>query len=80
MGKYEPLQVYLMESGLESISLSFMEIEAILGCALPDSAYEHRQWWGNGSHSQAKAWLNAGYVTAQVSSSGGTVTFQRQGE
>lgn len=78
MGKYDPLRAYLSESGLDSVSLTFLEIEKILGCALPDSAYEHRQWWGNGSHSQAKAWLNAGYVTAQVSSSCGTVTFLRQ--
>jgi len=46
--------------------MTFLEIERILGFALPESAYIHSAWWANGGHSQAYAWLNAGYKVKQA--------------
>lgn len=66
---YIPLSKYLKESNGELIKLSFQEIETILQKKLPKSAYKHSQpWWSNDySHSQAIAWLDAGYETNLVS-------------
>lgn len=75
-GKYRPLFDYLTESHNESETLTFAQIEGILGLSLPPSAHEYRQWWGNGHHSQASAWLAAGWKVARVVL-GGKVTFER---
>lgn len=66
--KYYPLECFLKNSNRETVTLSFKEIEAILETTLPQSAHSHKQpWWANDiTHSQAKAWLNAGYRTTQV--------------
>jgi hypothetical protein len=32
----------------------------------PPSAYKYRAWWGNGGHSQANAWLNAGWRVDKI--------------
>jgi hypothetical protein len=64
-GKYAPLERYLAASGKNTVELTFQEIEDILGFKLPDSAYKHSPWWSNGGHSQANAWLGAGYAVAR---------------
>ncbi|UBV44748.1 hypothetical protein LAJ19_16480 (plasmid) [Deinococcus taeanensis] len=74
--KYLPLSEYLRESSASTLTLTFAEIEDLLGCNLPPSAKKHRAWWSNSStgHSQAAAWLNPGWEVAGVTST--TVTFQ----
>jgi hypothetical protein len=62
MNKYEPLSEYLTNSGLNSISLTFQEIEDILDFPLPKSATIYRAWWENSGHVQAKSWSSAGYT------------------
>lgn len=42
--------------------LSFEEIEDVLGFSLPASASKHSAWWANGGHTQASAWLDAGWL------------------
>ena len=77
MSKYDPLRDYLRAQKHQRLSMSFAEIEK-LGVSLPASAIKHRPWWANNKHhSQANAWLDAGYETQQVDMSGGKVTFRR---
>lgn len=75
MNLYTRLEEYLRTCAQETISLRFSELETILGCALPKSAYTYRAWWANGGHSQANAWLHAGYKVDRVDMSGQTVMF-----
>ena len=53
MSKYAPLSEYLAASGSQSVTLSFEEIEAVLGFPLPKSA-SYRAFWENSVHVQAK--------------------------
>lgn len=84
--KYEPLEQYLKEQASTSsaVTLSFEQIEAMLGAKLPASAYDHRAWWGNEQdttiHPQKKAWDSAGYVVDFVRQTRGLgqVRFKRK--
>jgi hypothetical protein len=46
------------------------QIEAILGCRLPDTARERPQWWanevGDTRHVQCRAWMDAGVETRNL--------------
>ncbi len=70
--KYKPLQVYLQSRAQEEkeLTLSFQNIEKILGSPLPASAFKYREWWSNQSdisnRPQASAWINAGYIVDGV--------------
>ncbi len=67
MQKYRPLGDYLVKQYEVSVSLTFQEIEQILGFSLPPSAYSHRAWWANSlSHPQAGSWLNVGWKVSKV--------------
>ncbi len=77
-GKYRPLFEYLMASQNDCETLSYHHIEDILGSTLPPSAHEYRQWWGNGHHTQARAWLAAGWKVTRVTL-GRAITFERTG-
>ena len=62
MAKYQPLVDYLSAHRGDVCSLSFLDIERIIGCALPASARKHPSWWGNDrTHTQARAWMQAGF-------------------
>lgn len=64
MGKYSLMTIWLTEHPSDKISLSFSDIEEILGFKLPESAYNHSRWWMNDiNHSQAKGWMDAEFVT-----------------
>lgn len=66
--KYRELGNYLVKSNKETVTLTFTEIENIIGDSLPPSAYNHLAWWSNNlDHSQAVAWLEVGYETDFVS-------------
>ena len=61
-GKYGPLRTHLEQSGKDKVSMSFTQIEELVG-QLPKSAYLHQAWWGNHEgNSQAKAWMGARYL------------------
>ena len=70
MSKYDPLQTYLAQCEGSQRTLSFAEIERIIGAALPRSAREYREWWANQSDTrnrpQAKAWQSAGWEVRSV--------------
>lgn len=67
-GKYAPLFDYLATRQEKSTTLHIGQIEAILGFKLPVSSVNYRAWWSNDvSHSQANAWLSAGWEVDKVS-------------
>lgn len=78
---YEPLHQRLLRAGEASLQLTFSDIEAILGRKLPPSAHRFSAWWSNESslkfgHSQAKAWMDAGF-RAHASIKNRIVEFRR---
>lgn len=75
--RYFPLLVRLRGSGANEVVLSFTEVEALIGGALPASARAARAWWSNrDSGAQAAAWMHAGY-RATVDLAGEQVTFRK---
>jgi hypothetical protein len=78
MQKYCPLGDYLVKQYKVSVSLTFKEIEQILGFPLPPSAYNHRAWWANSlSHPQAGSWVKVGWRVSKVNIEKNTVFFRR---
>ena len=77
--KYFPLHRFLLEHERHAtgFSMSFSEIEVILGVSLPPGARSHRAWWGNGTwgHSQSRSWLLAGWRAVNVDVHGEMVEF-----
>ena len=71
-GKYAALYRHLeaMSAQIDEWSVSFEDLEILLGFSLPVSARLHRPWWANqrlnNGHSHAWAWLAAGWKTAAV--------------
>lgn len=81
MGAYAPLHVWLVAQPANVINIptTFVQIEGILGFALPATARQKSQWWENNAtrHVQALAWLNAGFSTRDVNITNETLTFSR---
>ena len=76
--KYRRLTELLANSEGKPVSLSFKQIEEIIGFPLPDSAREHRAFWANTtSHSIALSWLSVGYKTVDVNLSSELVVFEK---
>lgn len=66
MAKYQPLTEFLEHQSRKRVTLTFEEIEQIIGQPLAGSALKYPAWWANEfnpdtSHTQARAWLGAGY-------------------
>ena len=81
--KYDPLTAYLAALAADEVTLTFAEIEAIIGTALPPSARTSRFWTNvtAGVHRSAQAWRRAGWrvVRTQMHSKPPAVTFARVG-
>ena len=80
MSKYAPLSDFLAAQPAPLVKLSFAQIERVVGAPLPASARRHCAWWANeriGTHSHARAWLDAGYKTRHLDVNGATVEFVR---
>jgi hypothetical protein len=76
--KYSPLCRFLTAFELPGIPMTFAEIEEVLGSTLPPWAYEYQAWWANDkSHSQARAWLGAGWKTTHANVNEKSVVFVR---
>ncbi len=84
MSKYDPLGEFLrqMPSDIQEKTLSFRQVETILGFELPPSARRHRAWWANPSsprdHPYAQVWLSAGWKVDAVDQQKEWVRFQRR--
>jgi hypothetical protein len=79
--KYHPLFEHLLFNGHGHVTMTFSEIEAVLDARLPPSARGREEWWSNSpnGHSQARAWMRAGYETSQVDLAAQKVTFTLEG-
>lgn len=81
MGAYAPLHIWLVGQPphMTNILATFEQIERILGFQLPATARSKAQWWENNptGHSQATSWLDAGFMTQDVSIPNETLTFAR---
>ena len=78
--KYEPLRAYLAVQSEPVVSMTFAQIESVLGLQLPASARKYRPWWANekdGTHVHARSWLDAGRRTTNVDLNASTVDFVR---
>jgi Peroxide stress protein YaaA len=80
--KYGPLRQHLasVSAGQTRVELTFHQIERVLGIRLPPTARQRREWWGNesaGSHVQAAAWREAGWMVESLDLRGERVTFVR---
>lgn len=79
MSKYDPLTVFLRSRSGQDVRMSFDEIERVLGLKLPEKSKRIRAWWSNNpsNNVMTRAWLAAGYKTAQVDVAGETLVFTR---
>jgi hypothetical protein len=78
MTKYAPVAEFLSIQEQGRVRLGFDDVEAILGAALPKSAADYQAWWANDpTHSQAKAWLDAGWQTENLNLQRRVVEFVR---
>jgi len=79
--KYTALLLFLEQSTMKRVRMSYSQLESVLDDKLPKSAYGRREWWHNDisamtRHPQCKAWLAAGYFVESVEL-GEAVTFER---
>jgi hypothetical protein len=81
MSKYDPLYQWLRKCKGKRIESSFADVERVLGCTLPRSAFIFDRWWNNETgdtrHLQWKAWLDAGFY-AKADLHRQVVTFMQQ--
>lgn len=82
MSKYEPFINYLISQPSEKseLSISFEEIERLLGTSLPPTARVDRPWWANTWRSnQGSRWLKGGWKVGSVNLKKEKVVFNRSG-
>lgn len=77
-GKYHTLQEHLFSLEGTAWEVTFNEIEAIIGAALPDSARKHQAWWANQGSGHSQYWQRAGWQTAKVDVENERLTFIRK--
>ncbi len=81
--KYDRLADHLLAIGAATITLTFAEVEAVVG-PLPPQARYAPAWWGatpsgHYGHAHAIRWRQAGYVADRPDFIAGAVTFRRVG-
>ena len=76
--EYRALYTYLENRYASVVVLTFEQIEALLGFALPTPARTEREWWTDITDTQrhCAAWIGAGR-TAAPNLAAGTITFER---
>ena len=81
--KYQKLQKFMNKTPRQvtTLTLSFDQIEVLIGAQLPKSAAKYRQWWANQRNNQhrpqARAWMSAGFKVDKVDLLAGQVIFSR---
>jgi len=79
-GSYDALATHLLGLSAPTVTLTFTDLECLLGRTLPASARAHRAWWSNersGAHTHARAWMGVGWMVDRVDLRDATVTFRR---
>lgn len=79
MPKYAPLTRHLAAQNKPRVAMTFAEIEAVLGFALPPSARRHRAFWSNNTTNRVlpEAWRAAGYQSRAVDLAVGKLLFEK---
>ncbi|GAO39412.1 hypothetical protein SCH01S_29_01000 [Sphingomonas changbaiensis NBRC 104936] len=80
MSKYDPLARHLSEQQADAVTMTFSQINDLLGGTLPKSAFEYRPWWANrfdGNDAQNAGWQSVGWETQDVDMKRRSVTFAR---
>jgi hypothetical protein len=70
---YRRVSDALLQAGTDSISMTFQELENLIGRSLPPSARVHRAWWGN----ESKKWKAEDLSLWVVDQQNERVTFGR---
>ena len=76
MAKYEPLRDHLASCTGDTVSMTFPQVEELVG-SLPPTARSTQQWWANDSKVQAKAWRAAGWHVDSAALTDERVVFAR---
>lgn len=77
--KFSPLKQYLVSSDKSEITLSFAEIESIIGITLCKSAYTYSAYWlPSPTHTMPNTILAAGYKIASIDLSGKRIALEKQ--
>lgn len=77
-GKYQPLTDYLGALKSDSVSMTFAQIEDILGATLAPSARKHLPYWYSSHNSLGKAVAAAGFKPRGVRLDSETLDFYRR--
>lgn len=79
MPKYQPLTAYLRASGQAVVPVTWEKIEEVIDAKLPPSAHRYRAWWSNNpsNNVMTRAWLDAGYESADVNMEGRRLVFRK---
>jgi hypothetical protein len=78
MSKYEPLGHYLRRQKADSLTLTFDQIEKIVGFDLPASQDSYA-WWSNNpdNNVMTKVWLDAGWRVKHIRLKEREIVFHR---
>jgi hypothetical protein len=78
MSKYSGLGNYLKGQGLNTVAMTFSDIERVIGFKLPNSQ-KHQAWWSNSTSNNVmtQVWLDAGYRTEQVDTAARKLVFRK---
>jgi hypothetical protein len=78
MSKYEPLGQFLRRQRSDAVTLSFSQIEKILGFSLPPSQGSYA-WWSNNpdNNVMTKVWLEAGWRVKHIRLKDREIVFSR---
>jgi len=82
MRKYDALKPFFESLTGNEVTLTFADIETVLGFKLPSSAHEHNSWWANSktaSHWWTHHWMRAGWERTSLDLEGKRVSFERKG-
>lgn len=79
MNKYAPLGDFLRRQHLAEVSMTFSEIERVIGAKLPPRAQHYRAWWSNSATNSVmtRVWLDAGFRSERVDMKGRKLVFRR---
>lgn len=80
--KYYKLKEYFSECTSASLTLTFKQIEGIIGCTMTEGAYHNKTFWyrKKNTNSIAEAWLMEGYLLEKLDFKKQQATFSRREE
>ena len=76
---YGRLAGFLCGHSGRTATLTFEELERLVGARLPNDAYEHRAWWEDKGRHHTRTWRRAGWRVEAADVLSRVVTFVRDG-